>query len=155
MQSSQSRMDIYRLFDRIAPRCDAFNRVSSLGLDTVWRRRLARLLKGQNSLRVLDIATGTGDLLLSLFNAGCPIFSAVGLDLSPRMLEIAGKKLTHRNLAPKVVLKQADAFSLPFPDASFDVVTCVYRHTHLLIYQPHYRYPHSLKALISIDIYVP
>jgi ubiquinone/menaquinone biosynthesis C-methylase UbiE len=74
---------------------------------------LARLLKNQNSLRVLDIATGTGDLLLSLFNAGCPIFSAVGLDLSSRMLEIAGKKLTRRNLAPKVVLKQADALSLP------------------------------------------
>jgi len=112
-------MDIYRLFDRIAPRYDAFNRVSSLGLDIAWRRRLARLLKGQDSLRVLDIATGTGDLLLSLFNAGCPISSAVGLDLSSRMLEIAGKKLTHRNLAPKVVLKQADALSLPARPPAF------------------------------------
>jgi len=126
IRSEPSRLDIYKLFDRIAPRYDIFNAVSSFDLDFVWRRRLARLLKNRKDLKVLDIATGTGDLLLALFDAGCNISSAVGLDMSANMLAIADRKFRRRNLSAKIILKQADALSLPFPDTVFNAVTCAF-----------------------------
>ena len=121
-----SRIDVYKLFDRIAARYDLFNRISSFGLDISWRRRLAASLKGQRQLKVFDLATGTGDLLLSMFDASCDISSAVGIDASAEMLAIAAKKLAQRGLAHKVSLKQADVLSLDFPDGQFDAVTCAF-----------------------------
>ncbi|MGD0784936.1 MAG: bifunctional demethylmenaquinone methyltransferase/2-methoxy-6-polyprenyl-1,4-benzoquinol methylase UbiE [Sedimentisphaerales bacterium] len=121
-----SRIDIYKLFDRIASRYDLFNRISSFGLDVSWRRKLAASLKGKKQLKVLDLATGTGDLLLSMFDAGCDISSAVGIDTSSQMLAIAAKKLAQRGLTDKVSLKQADATNLTAFDNQFDVVTCAF-----------------------------
>ncbi len=121
-----SRIDVYKLFDRIASRYDLFNRISSFGLDVSWRKRLAVSLKDQKQLKVLDLATGTGDLLLSMFDTGCDISSAVGIDTSSQMLAIAAKKLAQRGLTDKVSLKQADATNLSAFDSEFDVVTCAF-----------------------------
>lgn len=121
-----SRIDVYKLFDRIATRYDLFNRISSFGLDVSWRRKLATSLKGQKQLQVLDVATGTGDLLLSMFDTGCDISSAVGIDTSSQMLAIAAKKFACRDLTHKVSLKQADATNLAAFDGQFDVVTCAF-----------------------------
>ena len=120
--SEPSRTDISKLFDHIATRYDIFNRISSLGFDLVWRRRLASVLKGQKNIKILDIATGTGDVLLSLFDAGCDISSAVGIDTSAEMLAIAKGKLSAR----QVSLIQTDAVNLVFADNDFDVITCAF-----------------------------
>ncbi|MFA5292078.1 MAG: bifunctional demethylmenaquinone methyltransferase/2-methoxy-6-polyprenyl-1,4-benzoquinol methylase UbiE [Phycisphaerae bacterium] len=126
MFSEPSRTDIHKLFDRIACRYDIFNRISSFGMDTFWRRRLAKSLRGGKGLNILDAATGTGDLLLSLFDLGCDISSAVGIDTSGKMLTIAARKTARRNLAGKITLKQADAVDLPFTDSQFGAVTCAF-----------------------------
>jgi len=120
--SEPSRTDISKLFDRIAIRYDIFNRISSLGLDVIWRRKLASNLKGQKSLKILDLATGTGDIFLSLFNNECDLSYAVGIDTSAEMLAIAKEKLS----AYPVSLIQGDAVNPAFADNEFDIVTCAF-----------------------------
>ena len=54
------------MFDRIAPRYDLLNSILSFGMACAWRRRIAELLRDKKNLNVLDVATGTGELLISL-----------------------------------------------------------------------------------------
>jgi demethylmenaquinone methyltransferase/2-methoxy-6-polyprenyl-1,4-benzoquinol methylase len=114
------------MFDRIAPRYDLLNSLLSFGLASVWRRRIAELLRDKKGLNVLDVATGTADLLASLFSAGVDISSAVGLDLSANMLAIADRKLRRRRLDSVVSLRLDDAMNLPFSQSAFDVATCAF-----------------------------
>jgi demethylmenaquinone methyltransferase/2-methoxy-6-polyprenyl-1,4-benzoquinol methylase len=100
------------MFDTIAPRYDLVNRIMTFRLDVGWRRRAIRSLDlGARSV-VLDLACGTGDMCIDLV-AAC--HRPVGADLSYGMLAEA------RTDAPLV---HADALGLPFPDDSFDGVTC-------------------------------
>jgi len=110
------------MFDRICRHYDLFNRISSFGLDKSWRQKLALALKDEKELRVLDIACGTGDVLLSLFKNGCDISKAAGIDISAKMLEIAKGKLS----GYKTDLKVCDVADISFPDNEFDVVTCAF-----------------------------
>ena len=100
-------------FDKIARDYDRMNRLMTLGLDCRWRKRAVRGLKGE----VLDVACGTGDMAVSLVERGCTV---TGVDISEEMLAIARQK------APIVTFMIADAEHLPFPDASFDAVTCAF-----------------------------
>ena len=122
MPSEPSRVDVHKVFDRIASRYDIFNRISSFGLDKLWRRRLAASLKSQKQLKTLDVATGTGDLLLSLFANGCDISGAVGIDTSANMLAIAKEKLASH----KVDLIQADIAENSLADDEFDAAVCAF-----------------------------
>jgi demethylmenaquinone methyltransferase/2-methoxy-6-polyprenyl-1,4-benzoquinol methylase len=115
-------MNTEKIFNSIAFRYDLFNSVSSFGIDKIWRRRLALSLKQQKNISVLDVAVGTGDILLSIFENGCDVDYAAGIDVSEQMLEIAKRKLSGR----KVDLKQAAAEQIPFEDNSFDLVTCAF-----------------------------
>jgi len=124
--SEPSRIDNHKIFNRIALRYDTFNTVSSWQLDKHWRKKLADKLKGQKNLQLLDIATGTAELLLTIFNADCEISSAVGIDTSAEMLQVADKKIARRNLTDKITLKQINAANLPFADNSFDVAVCTF-----------------------------
>ncbi len=125
-QTQQSRVDVWKMFDRIAPRYDLLNRILSLGLDDFWRRRVGKYLPEEKNLKVLDLATGTGDLLLALFSSNANIASAFGLDMSAKMLAIAGKKIARQNLQNAVSLVRADAAEIPFADGSFDAVTMAF-----------------------------
>jgi demethylmenaquinone methyltransferase/2-methoxy-6-polyprenyl-1,4-benzoquinol methylase len=78
------------------------------------------------NLKVLDLATGTGDLLLALFAGSANIASAVGLDMSAKMLAIAEKKIARLNLSNSIDLVRADASEIPFADGSFDAVTVAF-----------------------------
>jgi demethylmenaquinone methyltransferase / 2-methoxy-6-polyprenyl-1,4-benzoquinol methylase len=100
------------MFDRIAPRYDALNRVLTFRMDVGWRRKAVRALALPRSSRVLDLACGTGDLCRTLVEAG---HDPVGVDFSTGMLRAA-----HTD-APLV---RADAMQLPFADATFDGITC-------------------------------
>jgi demethylmenaquinone methyltransferase/2-methoxy-6-polyprenyl-1,4-benzoquinol methylase len=110
-----------QMFDGIAARYDFVNRVISLGIDQSWRRRTVRALKLRPGARVLDVATGTGDLAL-LIASSEPTSRLVGLDPSEKMLEIARAKVEKLGLLSRVDLVTGDAESLPFADASFDGV---------------------------------
>jgi demethylmenaquinone methyltransferase/2-methoxy-6-polyprenyl-1,4-benzoquinol methylase len=100
------------MFDRIAPRYDALNRLLTFRMDVRWRRRAVRTLALPEASRVLDLACGTGDLCRALVETG---HDPVGVDFSAGMLHAA-----HTD-APLV---RADAMQLPFADATFDAVTC-------------------------------
>ncbi len=100
-------------FDEIARDYDRMNHLMTAGLDRCWRKRAVQGLHG----KVLDVACGTGDMVVELLRQGC---SVTGVDLSKEMMAIAKRK------APQAEYRLADAEHLPFGDASFDAVTCAF-----------------------------
>jgi demethylmenaquinone methyltransferase/2-methoxy-6-polyprenyl-1,4-benzoquinol methylase len=114
------------MFDRIAPTYDLLNHLLSLGRDYAWRRKVTGQLQGQEPLHLLDLATGTGDLLISLLRRCPSIAQATGLDISERMLELCREKLRARGLAQRVELVCADASATPFSESAFDVATMAF-----------------------------
>lgn len=105
-------------FARIADRYVTTNHVLSLGTDILWRRKVARIVRRWKPARILDVATGTGDLALEIQDV-CPEAEIVGSDFCAEMLEHASA----RGLGKTLV---ADAMDLPFEDAGFDVVTVAF-----------------------------
>jgi demethylmenaquinone methyltransferase/2-methoxy-6-polyprenyl-1,4-benzoquinol methylase len=116
--TNPSRKDIWKMFDLISPTYDRINRILSFGMDQKWRRAAASHLPQQKNLKILDLATGTGDQAAALLKTPASIQSITGIDLSSEMLEIARKKL-----AGKVQFLRADAEKLPFPPSHFDAAT--------------------------------
>lgn len=120
------------MFDRIVRRYDLMNRLMSGGRDVAWRRMAAREAIDAGVIRVLDVATGTGDLALELAHQGAPL--VVGADLSLGMLQGAAGKIARDTRAP-LVLTQADAMCLPFADGSFDACTVAFGLRNMPDYQ--------------------
>ena len=123
----RSTDDVRAMFDRIVPRYDLMNRLMTGGRDAAWRRLAVReALRGRNraEARVLDVATGTGDLALALRAAGAG--DVIGLDFSAPMLNAAIRKEAMAAGDRRITWVEGDAMSLPFPDASFDAVTVAF-----------------------------
>jgi ubiquinone/menaquinone biosynthesis methyltransferase len=112
---------VRRLFATIADRYDFITRFLSYGQDRRWKRRLITLAQLKPSDRVLDLACGTGDLL---FAAASRAKSAVGLDLTHRMLQLASARCGAGLHGPRLIT--GDMLALPFGRAHFDVVTIGY-----------------------------
>lgn len=119
------------LFAKIAPRYDLINDLQSFGLHRYWKRRLVRLAGARPGLRALDLCCGTGDVTFALARAGV---DTVGLDFSEPMLAVARRRSATAASAAsskgegrkEPVFLQGDAQEVPYPDASFDVVTISY-----------------------------
>ena len=111
------------MFDRIADRYDLVNRVISLGLDRGWRTKAVRALALGPNARVLDLATGTGDLAIAIADAHRDAH-VVGLDPSEGMLAIARRKAL--GTADRIELVTGDAQALAFESASFDGATIAF-----------------------------
>lgn len=107
------------MFDGIAPRYDLVNRVISFGMDRRWRRLAVEILDVAEGDRVLDLATGTGDVALEVLRQ-TPSAEVVGLDPSTQMLAIAERKLA--GIGPATTLVEGDAQDLPFEAGCFDRV---------------------------------
>ncbi len=123
---AEKRTAVREMFERIAPRYDALNRLLTFGLDQRWRRRaLAAVAAGPGDL-VVDVATGTGDLAALAAARGARV---VGVDYTRGMLRGA------RRRGVRAALVQADAECIPLPDAVATVVTCGF----------------SLRNFVSID----
>ena len=105
---------VQAMFDRIAGVYDAMNSVMTAGLHHRWRRRAIDLAAVGPGARVLDVATGTGDLAIEAAARGAEV---IGSDFSEGMLERARLK------APAIRFEQADALALPYPDDTFDAAT--------------------------------
>lgn len=103
---AQSRIRQSR-FSAIAPRYVATNHVLSMGVDLLWRQRVVQLVSEWKPERLLDLATGTGDLALAILNA-MPEIRLTGSDFCQPMLDVAAR----RGLDNLVC---ADAMNLPFP----------------------------------------
>ena len=115
------------MFTRIAGMYDRLNRVQSLGLDALWRRRaLARLAGEAPSLRrILDLATGTADFAIAAARR-FPDARVTGVDLTPAMLDVGRRKVEAAGLAGRVSLEEGNACALACADASFDAAACAF-----------------------------
>lgn len=107
------------MFDRIAPRYDLLNRLLSAGSDVRWRRAALQRLELPAGARVLDLCTGTADLLLEALRRD-PARRGLGLDLSREMLLRGARKLRRGGAEDRASLAQADAERLPLRAACFD-----------------------------------
>jgi len=123
MPTTIKKSESWKMFDDISPRYDLLNRLLSFGLDIHWRNQLAKYVNSGESISVLDVATGTADVLLTFFRK-CPnIDKAWGIDLSEKMMAVGQKKINQLGLQDKIQLKKGDACSIPFDNAQFDNVS--------------------------------
>ena len=113
------------MFDAIAFRYDQLNHLLSLGIDRSWRRKVVRRVKSLGAHRILDVATGTGDLALMMARA-CPAATIEGIDLSEQMLAIGQQKVELAGLEQRIFLSQGDAESLSMENDSYDCVTVAF-----------------------------
>ena len=112
------------MFDRIAGFYDVMNSVMTAGLHHKWRRRAVDLAQVGPGDRVLDVATGTGDLALELASRVAPGGAVVASDFSEEMLTRARMKLSHPPGAPApVTFEWANAMELPYADGEFAAAT--------------------------------
>jgi demethylmenaquinone methyltransferase/2-methoxy-6-polyprenyl-1,4-benzoquinol methylase len=114
------RRYVRTLFATIADRYDLITVLLSCGRDRAWKRRLTAMASLTPARRVLDLATGTGDLAYMLHDRGALV---VGLDVTPRMIDLAMLKRSEP-LGPRFVV--ADMMALPFADGSFEMATTGY-----------------------------
>ena len=116
---------VREMFDSIAPAYDFMNRAMTFGIDRLWRRKAVKQLEHIPHGKVLDIATGTGDLAILIAEklGGAEV---KGVDLSEGMVGIGRRKVDESGLSSRVSLEIADCLELPFADGSFDCITCAY-----------------------------
>lgn len=118
-----SRQHVWHMFDRIAPRYDLLNRLLSFRRDVAWRKRMGTLIPSGRDMKLLDIATGTADQILSLMASSPRIVESVGVDMSEGMLDQGRKKIARLGWERRVQLKTGDAMSIPEPEQTFDLAT--------------------------------
>ena len=114
--------EVRAMFDRISGVYDRMNQVMTAGLHHRWRERAADLAEVREGGRVLDVATGTGDLALELTKRVGPEGHVVGSDFSEGMLDLAREKASDRHIEG-VRFEWANALELPYPDDVFDAAT--------------------------------
>ncbi|MDE6623313.1 MAG: bifunctional demethylmenaquinone methyltransferase/2-methoxy-6-polyprenyl-1,4-benzoquinol methylase UbiE [Alistipes sp.] len=122
---TSKKSQVRTMFDRIAPRYDLLNHTLSFNIDRLWRRRVVRILRRRNPERILDLATGTGDLAIDLVR-GIPGVRVTAVDLSEGMLDVARRKVAARGLGDRIELVQGDAERLVLPDAAVDAATVAF-----------------------------
>ncbi|MBT3541937.1 bifunctional demethylmenaquinone methyltransferase/2-methoxy-6-polyprenyl-1,4-benzoquinol methylase UbiE [Flavobacteriaceae bacterium] len=118
------KKQVTHMFDGISKSYDLLNRIITLGIDVIWRKRVVRLLKKEAPDTILDIATGTGDLVLALAKLNAK--KIIGLDISPGMLEIGKKKVLAQNLTDRIKMQLGDSEALHYEDNSFAAVTVAF-----------------------------
>jgi demethylmenaquinone methyltransferase/2-methoxy-6-polyprenyl-1,4-benzoquinol methylase len=112
------------LFAAIAPRYDLINDVQSFGLHRRWKRCVVELASVQPGDRALDLCCGTGDLAFALAARGAEV---MGLDFSEPMLQVAEARKSKAGASTgNPQFQQGDAQKLPFPDATFNIITIGY-----------------------------
>lgn len=115
---------VEQMFDGIAHRYDFLNRLLSFRIDVLWRNQVIKILKPFEPKRILDVATGTGDLALALTKLKPN--EIIGIDISSGMLEIGKQKVSKLGLNKMIQLQQADSENLPFECDYFDAVTVAF-----------------------------
>jgi len=116
---------VEEMFDLIARRYDFLNHFLSLGTDRFWRRKAINIV-GENikPLKILDVATGTGDLAIAALRLNPE--KVTGIDISEKMLELGMKKIQQRGLGDRIELIKGNSEAIAFPDNTFDVAMCAF-----------------------------
>ena len=113
------------MFTSIAPRYDFLNQLLSVGQDKYWRKRAVDLLDPMRTDHILDVATGTCDMVIEIArrNRSVRIF---GIDFSQRMLDLGRTKVTQSNYNKSISFQIGSGEYLPFANESFDGVICAF-----------------------------
>jgi demethylmenaquinone methyltransferase/2-methoxy-6-polyprenyl-1,4-benzoquinol methylase len=119
-ENQEKRVAVESMFDAIAWRYDFLNHFLSFGTDYRWRKKAIRVIfRHQDHPKILDVATGTGDLAIASLKIGPS--SVIGIDISEKMLEIGREKLKKRGLSERIKLFKGDSENIEFEDGTFDV----------------------------------
>ncbi|MEL4456691.1 bifunctional demethylmenaquinone methyltransferase/2-methoxy-6-polyprenyl-1,4-benzoquinol methylase UbiE [Lutimonas vermicola] len=118
------KAQVTEMFDNVSANYDLLNRVLTFGIDISWRKNVVALVKEGKAKKVLDIATGTGDLAIMMAKAD--IHDVTGLDISPGMLNIGIQKVKDQGLSEKVDMVIGDSEELPFDEGTFDAITVAF-----------------------------
>jgi demethylmenaquinone methyltransferase/2-methoxy-6-polyprenyl-1,4-benzoquinol methylase len=113
------------MFNSIAHRYDFMNRFLTAGIDVRWRKKAISQLKDLAPQKILDVATGTGDVAIMTWQMLKPA-KIIGIDISEGMLELGRKKLEKAGLSDKIELQKGDSEVIRFEDNSFDAVTVAF-----------------------------
>ena len=115
---------VTKMFDNISNEYDSLNRVISFGIDVKWRNKVVSLVNNSSPETILDVATGTGDLAISLVKTNAK--KIIGLDISHGMLEVGRKKISKKELGSTIEMVLGDSENLLFEDNSFDAITVAF-----------------------------
>src|ERR1041385_8228230 len=105
---------VAQMFDTISGSYDGLNRVISFGIDVKWRKKVLKLVAAKKPEKILDIATGTGDLAILMAQTSAT--EIIGADISEGMMEIGRKKVADKNLDNRIKLVYGDSEKLPFAE---------------------------------------
>ncbi len=117
---------IQQMFGAIAPRYDFLNRLLSFGIDRRWRTKAVRLLKYREGSRILDVATGTGDVALEIALRTPDSVTITGADFCKEMVDLGMVKVAASPYANRIDLKVAPCEDLPFANETFDSITIAF-----------------------------
>lgn len=120
-KKGSKKSQIREMFDSISSRYDILNRVISGGLDIKWRKNIVRLIEPKKPKKILDLATGTGDLAIALGETQAT--EIIGIDISDRMLEIGKRKVKKSKWHKKIKMEIGDGEKINYPTNYFDAVT--------------------------------
>ncbi|SNR78982.1 bifunctional demethylmenaquinone methyltransferase/2-methoxy-6-polyprenyl-1,4-benzoquinol methylase UbiE [Lutibacter flavus] len=115
---------VAKMFDTISKEYDGLNRVISFGIDIKWRNKVVKIVGESNPKKILDIATGTGDLAISLTKTNAE--KIIGLDISEGMLNVGKQKIEKLQLTNQIEMVLGDSEKIPFSDNYFDAITVAF-----------------------------
>ena len=118
------KQQVRTMFDTISKEYDGLNRVISFGIDVKWRNKVVKMVATKHPDSILDIATGTGDLAISLTKTSAT--KIVGLDISEGMLDVGKQKIKKKALEDHIEMVVGDSENLPFETNSFDAITVAF-----------------------------
>ncbi len=128
--SKENPDNIKEMFNKISPRYVLMNKLMTFGQDRYWRKELIKLSGLRNGDRLLDVATGTGDVIIEAIQKGMKLNRSSGLDFSSGMLDVARSRmhgLPHKqHKIDQIEWIEGDALKLPFNNTNFNVVTSAY-----------------------------
>lgn len=113
------------MFNNISKTYDMLNRMMTMGIDTIWRKKAIRSLQSLKPQLILDVATGTGDFAIESLRILKP-HKIIGVDISSGMLAVAKEKIAKKGLQDRFEVQLGDSEKLQFEDNTFDAVTVAF-----------------------------
>ena len=125
-EEQSKKEQVEEMFDNIAPTYDRLNHIMSLNIDKIWRRRVMRIVRRHKARKIMDVATGTGDLAIAMAKR-VDRTQILGVDLSEEILAVARKKIQKQGLEERIMLEKGDAENLAMVSSeSLDAATVAF-----------------------------
>jgi demethylmenaquinone methyltransferase/2-methoxy-6-polyprenyl-1,4-benzoquinol methylase len=122
--NTSKKEQVEDMFNSIAHKYDFLNRFLSMGIDKGWRKKAISYLKPLAPKKILDVATGTGDLALEAMKLNPD--QIIGLDIAEQMLVYGREKIAAKGWSDKIQMIKGDSEELPFADNNFDAITVAF-----------------------------